>query len=652
MNVEGRIAKRLVYRTVGGFLFASLLGLCAFQQSNFPFITDTTSSLFVTAHATTTRSGSYGNASYDLSSDGTLTIAPPTGQDSATLGDYASNPWESEDWQSDITKIDIKRGIILNSDSKGLFKDCSNVTQINGLTNLDTSHVTTMQWMLQNMSSLTGKLVLSSFKTSNVTNMAGMLSGNTSLTEVDVSGFDTSSVREMGAVFADDSSLTKIVGMNFNTNNVTNLMNMFSNCEKIVNLDLSSFNTQKVTFFAGMFSHMFSLNTLDISNFSMENRSKYDNYPIFDYDYQLWKISLGANTHFTPVAPDSTNANGAGLMPVPGNNGPMAGTRDYLNSAPYWVAVENGTDRHPNGQKNYWTSDKLMMDRPSVKETYVWQQIPATDPTSIRVKSTVYLNINDKWDPQEAFISATNRTGDSVPFKDVVIGGDKVDTSKAGTYSVTYTYGGKTMTTRVIVTRKVNPSPVNPVNPTPVTPSSNDQWNPTTPNKADGSTGLPNYAATKGAAVYSTKKIYMYKHATFKKSQRIATYPKVKRINRHMFVIIGYVRSNGGALRYKVRDVNHGTKTAGKIGYITANRKYVINVYYKTMPKNKKITVISTNGIHAYKNKNLSGKVKTYKKGTHLKVKKLVKHNLTSRYQLSNGYYITANKKLIIHGNY
>jgi hypothetical protein len=81
-------------------------------------------------------------------------------------------------------------------------------------------------------------------------------------------------------------------------------------------------------------------------------------------------------------------------------------------------------------------------------------------------------------------------------------------------------------------------------------------WNPTTPNKGDGSTGLPNYAGVKGTAVYSVKKIYMYKHATFKKLQRIATYPKVKRINRYMFVIVGYDRSNGCALRYKVGEVN------------------------------------------------------------------------------------------------
>ncbi len=174
----------------------------------------------------------------------------------------------------------------------------------------------------------------------------------------------------------------------------------------------------------------------------------------------------------------------------------------------------------------------------------------------------------------------------------------------------------------------------------PVSSSSNDTVN------------VPSYTVVKGAAVYAVKPVYMYRHANFKKSQRVAKYPKAKRVNRPMFIVTGYARSTNGALRYKVRDVNNGKKTAGKVGYITANRKYVVNVYYKTLPKSKKITVISNKGVHAYKRASLTGKVKTYKKGTRLTVKKMVKHNLTTRYQLSNGYYVTANKKLVIQGNH
>lgn len=152
----------------------------------------------------------------------------------------------------------------------------------------------------------------------------------------------------------------------------------------------------------------------------------------------------------------------------------------------------------------------------------------------------------------------------------------------------------------------------------------------------------------KGGVIYATKKIALYKSVNFTKANRIVWYPKQKRINRPMFVVTGYARSANGTLRYQVRDVNHGHKTAGKTGYVTASRKYVIPVYYASLPKSKKITVISKKGIYAYKSVKLTGKSKHYKKGIRLTVKKLVKHNLTTRYQLSNGWYVTTNKKLVI----
>lgn len=163
---------------------------------------------------------------------------------------------------------------------------------------------------------------------------------------------------------------------------------------------------------------------------------------------------------------------------------------------------------------------------------------------------------------------------------------------------------------------------------------------------------VPKSAAKVGSVVYASKKIALYKDSTFKKSQRIATYKKAKRVNRPMFIVKGYARSNDGILRYKVKDVNHGTKTAGKTGYITANSKYVSPVYYRSVPKSKIITVISKNGVNAYKTASSKEKVKHYKRGTHLKIKKIVNYHLTSRYQLANGSYVTGNKKLVIQGNY
>lgn len=306
------------------------------------------------------------------------------------------------------------------------------------------------------------------------------------------------------------------------------------------------------------------------------------------------------------------------------------------------------------------------------------QILKVIDVNWINDQDQLNLTPGTKWNPKNN-VKIFNPDGqyqvEMTPTPDVTITSTRplkadgtLDTSKTGTFDVTYTFnytfanGTKKTYTKTIHVNVQNSVPNNgggsSSNTTPTTTNNGTSTNNPVGNGNfnNGSTttqpAVPTNVTKKGTAVYATKGIYMYKNANFKKSQRIAKYPKAKRVNRPMFVVTGSARSTNGTLRYKVRDVNHGTKTANKVGYITASRKYVVNVYYKTMPKNKQITVISKKGVHAYKSINLSGKARTYKNGKHLRVKKIVKHNLTTRYQLSNGYYVTANKKLVIQGNY
>ncbi|MFD1549030.1 DUF5776 domain-containing protein [Levilactobacillus fuyuanensis] len=154
--------------------------------------------------------------------------------------------------------------------------------------------------------------------------------------------------------------------------------------------------------------------------------------------------------------------------------------------------------------------------------------------------------------------------------------------------------------------------------------------------------------APEGTVIYATKKIGLYKHATFTNKARKQWYAKKARINRPMFVVTGYAKSKNGVKRYQVKDVNHHSKTNGKTGYVTANAKYTSRVYYAT--KHKTITVINPKGVNAYSKKTLTNKKAHYKQGQVLKVKKIVNQNLTTRFVLSNGRYITANKMLIQSG--
>ncbi|MFT8744179.1 MAG: DUF5776 domain-containing protein, partial [Lentilactobacillus hilgardii] len=62
--------------------------------------------------------------------------------------------------------------------------------------------------------------------------------------------------------------------------------------------------------------------------------------------------------------------------------------------------------------------------------------------------------------------------------------------------------------------------------------------------------------------------------------------------------------------------------------------------------------MINPKGVNLHRQKNLANKIKNYKQGTVLKVKRLETHNLTTRFVLTNGGYVTANRKLVIAGQY
>ncbi len=187
-------------------------------------------------------------------------------------------------------------------------------------------------------------------------------------------------------------------------------------------------------------------------------------------------------------------------------------------------------------------------------------------------------------------------------------------------------------------------------NPTPVPPKPTPNPTPKPTPKPEPTQKQPSLVAKKSEAVYSLKKIYLYANKTFKKSQRIAAYSKKPRINRPMFVVTDYARSKHGALRYKVRDVNHHSKTDGKRGFITANTQFVRPVYYHS--QHKVLTVINPRGVNEYGHKNLTRKIKNFKQGTMLKVKGFIKYHLTTRYLLTNGHFVTGNRKLVISGRH
>lgn len=177
------------------------------------------------------------------------------------------------------------------------------------------------------------------------------------------------------------------------------------------------------------------------------------------------------------------------------------------------------------------------------------------------------------------------------------------------------------------------------------TPAESTSSESTSESGTDPATGTP--VAIKGEAVTATKKIGLYRHATFTKANRLHWYAQQARTQRPQFVVTGYAHSKNGLLRYQVRDVNHTAKTDGQRGYITAKDAYVTPTYYQKQPTT--VRVISPRGINAYRHVDLSGRAtQHYRRGSVLKIKGIEQHHLTTRLVLANGHYITGNKTLVI----
>ena len=166
--------------------------------------------------------------------------------------------WNIDDVNTDeIETIKIDGPFNFKGDASSLFANLPNLKKIEGLNNLDTTDVTSMNQMFANDPKLTS-LDLSNLDTSRVTDMMGMFTNDSSLTSLDVSSFDTSNVIDMSYMFAqvdtsnDDDKpskdaapkLTEIKGLEkFDTAKVKRMGNMFTNQSALTSLDISSFKT-------------------------------------------------------------------------------------------------------------------------------------------------------------------------------------------------------------------------------------------------------------------------------------------------------------------------------------------------------------------------------------------------------------------------
>ena len=112
-----------------------------------------------------------------------------------------------------------------------------------------------------NCSELTDIEGIENLNTENVKNMRGMFFNCPNLSSLDLTNFSTGNVTDMNAMFG-YCQLSSLDLTSFNTANVTNMYMMFISCQNLSSLDLTSFNTANVTEMNFMFQGCSALTTI------------------------------------------------------------------------------------------------------------------------------------------------------------------------------------------------------------------------------------------------------------------------------------------------------------------------------------------------------------------------------------------------------
>ena len=200
------------------------------------------------------RDKAYDNRPFVKFADGTLTFRCGYKK---IFGDkeYALNSGEDDPaWNTSINNIprvvfDASFANARPTTCFAWFRNFTNLTQIEGIENLNTEKVT---------------------------DMSSMFSTCLCLKSLDVTNFNTANVKDMGSMFFGCRNLAELDLSNFNTANVEDMSSMFSECKNLAELDLSNFNTAKVMNMGNMFSGCLNLTTIYVNDdFVITKKSYY-----------------------------------------------------------------------------------------------------------------------------------------------------------------------------------------------------------------------------------------------------------------------------------------------------------------------------------------------------------------------------------------
>ncbi|MCW3779264.1 DUF5776 domain-containing protein [Levilactobacillus namurensis] len=627
-RIVGKGPRWLALLSIGGLLIGG--GLVTTHASVDARAADTTT----TASQEVLHAGEFGTSHWSITADHTLHIG------AGTLGAPAKTP-DGPPWKpygAEIENIVIEGPVVLNANSRMLFGYLgvgSTGGTIKGLDQVDASHVTNFEFAFYGIQ--VAKLDLSSWDVHNVTNTSFMFGQATSQV-IDLTGWQ----------------LPKL----------TNTYWMFMLAARVHELDLSGFNLRHAsTTQMLMNTNLTVLHLGPDSLLSGTNLRTFSNAAYQDHwqDVGTGTLEAPQGSHVYTAAQLMANFKGAAPYTyVRARNTGAPVTVHYVDTADHPLApdeVHTGfydapftiTPKTIAGYTLDHTDGAVTGTFGANPGTVTCYYVPAKNQQSLTGQDATVTVGDARPDSATFHARATDKAGQPIP---VTVDLDHANLTQPGTYPVILkTTDGQAKTVQLTVkaaeggSSSVSSSSNSSSASSSTDSTSSSASSSTTSSKDIHYGGDQDLGVFKGEAIYATKALRLYRHPTFKANQVKARYAQQSRIKRPMFVVTGAAKSRNGALRFKVRDVNHTAKTDGRVGYLTAKRAYVTGVYYQQ--RHPRITVINPRGVNAYRRHNLTGKVHHYRRGQTVRVRRIVHYHLTTRYVLPNGRYITANKKLV-----
>ena len=328
-----------------------------------------------------------------------------------------------------IARVVFAEPIIAGTSLQCLFHGLTNLTEIVGLNQIDTSLTRNFRRMFMETGSI-GHVDLSMWNTNRATNMyrmfhnsgvhtlnlggtfntgglvdnyGSMFWGASNLTTIgDVSNWNTSGAIRMSRMFQGASNLQSLNISNWNTSNVTLMYNMFHLATGLTSLNISNWNVGNVLRMDNMFNGATGLTSLDLSGWNTHSLQRMDN--MFDGANNL--ISLDLRNFITSNVVNRNNAFrgflaqkiilGSGWDWNVFNTTALQNPPNNETHTGLWIRVGTGTVLNPAGPETA-TSAQLLDNSLShvIADTWIWQPVTPSYVVSFDLNGGTYSGNNE-----------------------------------------------------------------------------------------------------------------------------------------------------------------------------------------------------------------------------------------------------------------